>query len=61
MGETVLLLLHVDEKKTTENLVLGFFGKPRFTSSLNLLGRGKEDPSQRLLKGKTEGNEPGRD
>jgi hypothetical protein len=44
-GETVLLLLYVDEKNAPENVVLGIFIEPRFSSPLNLLGRDKEAPS----------------
>jgi len=49
----------VDEKKITENVVLGFFIKRRFSSSLNLLGQRKAAPPKGILKGKAQRNEPG--
>ena len=57
--KTILLLIHVDKKNTLKNVVLGFLIKLHSSSSLNLLVRNKEDPSEGLFKEKTEGYEPG--
>jgi hypothetical protein len=56
--KTVLSFVYVDEKKIAEHVVLGFFIKPRFSSSLNL-GQNQK-VIQRAFKANSR-HEPGRD
>jgi len=49
-GRTILLLIHVDKKKTHKDLVLGFFNKPHSQPSLNLLGQSKANSPQGIPK-----------